>query len=166
RAAQTELTRTLQYNEMFAGILGHDLRNPLNAILAAAQLLERRTSVPALATPLERILTSDDRMARMIEQLLDFTRVRVGRGLELQCAAVALAEICAHTVEELRTANPAAQIEVHAHGDLRGHWDSDRIAQVVSNLVGNAIEHGEPGAPVGVTPAGADPPARHTLGAT
>src|SRR4029078_12569949 len=129
RAAQTELTRTLQYNEMFAGILGHDLRNPLNAILAAAQLLERRTRVPELARPLKRILNSGDRMARMIEQLLDFTRVRVGRGLELQRAAIDHSDTCAHAVDALRTANPAALIEVHTRGDLRGHWDSDRIAQ-------------------------------------
>jgi signal transduction histidine kinase len=157
RAAQAELTRTLQYNEMFAGILGHDLRNPLNAILAAAQLLERRISVPELAKPLRRILNSGDRMSRMIGQLLDFTRVRVGRGLELQPAATDLAEVCAHAVDELGTAHPGAPIEIRAHGDLRGHWDNDRIAQVVSNLVGNAVQHGARGAPVVVHLAGDDP---------
>ncbi|MGH9884695.1 MAG: ATP-binding protein, partial [bacterium] len=159
RAAQAELSRTLQYNEMFAGMLGHDLRNPLNAILAAAQLLERRISVPELTKPLRRILNSGDRMTRMIGQLLDFTRVRVGRGLELQPAATDLAEVCAHAVDELRTAHPGAPIEIRAHGDLRGHWDNDRIAQVVSNLVGNAVQHGTPGAPVVVDLAGDDPAA-------
>jgi signal transduction histidine kinase len=159
RAAQAELTRTLQYNEMFAGMLGHDLRNPLNAILAAAQLLERRISVPELAKPLGRILNSGDRMARMIAQLLDFTRVRVGRGLELERAATDLAEVCAHAVDELGTAHPGTAIEIRAHGDLRGHWDNDRIAQVLSNLVGNAVQHGATGAPVVVTLADEGPAA-------
>ncbi|HSS03281.1 MAG TPA: HAMP domain-containing sensor histidine kinase [Kofleriaceae bacterium] len=159
RAAQAELARTLQYNEMFAGVLGHELRNPLNAILAAAQLLERRTSAPELTRPLRRIINSGERMTRMISQLLDFTRVRVGRGLELEPAAADLGEIGARAVDELRTAHPDAPLELRAHGDLRGHWDAERIAQVVTNLVGNAIDHGEPSAPVAVTLCGDDPAA-------
>jgi signal transduction histidine kinase len=159
RAAQIELTRTLQYNEMFAGILGHDLRNPLNAILAAAQLIELRSTSPDVVKPLRRILNSGDRMSRMIEQLLDFTRVRVGRGLTLRRAAIDLGELCAHVIDELRTAHPGARIDVQSTGSLRGHWDGDRIAEVVSNLVGNALEHGQPGAPVVVSLRGEDPPA-------
>jgi signal transduction histidine kinase len=159
RAAQAELTRTVQYNEMFAAILGHDLRNPLSAIMAAAQLIERRSSAAELAKPVSRILNSGDRMSRMIAQLLDFTRVRVGRGLQLQRTAIDLSELCAHAVDELRTAHAGAQIEVQTRGNLHGHWDGDRIAQVLSNLVGNAVEHGQPGAPVVVSLAGDDPSA-------
>jgi signal transduction histidine kinase len=157
--AREELSRTLLYSEMFAGILGHDLRNPLNAIMAAAQLIERRSSAAELAKPLRRILNSGDRMSRMIAQLLDFTRVRVGRGLRLQRTAVDLAELGAQVIDELRTAHAGARIDVHTRGSARGHWDGDRIAQVVSNLVGNALEHGRTGAPVVVGFDGGDPAA-------
>ncbi len=159
KRAREELARTLQYNEMFAAMLGHDLRNPLNAIMAAAQLIERRAAPDQFVKPLRRILNSGDRMARMISQLLDFTRVRVGQGLRLERTSVDLLEVCTHAVDELRTAHAGAQIDIQAHGSVRGHWDGDRIAQVVSNLVGNALEHGEPGSPVVVSLDGSDPTA-------
>jgi len=157
--ARAELSRTLQYSEMFAGILGHDLRNPLNAIMAAAQLIERRSSAAELSKPVQRILRSGDRMSRMIAQLLDFTRVRVGRGLQLQRTALDLAELGAHVIDELRTAHTGSRIDVQSRGAAHGHWDGDRIAQVVSNLVGNALEHGRAGAPVAVAFDGSDPAA-------
>jgi signal transduction histidine kinase/DNA-binding NarL/FixJ family response regulator len=159
KRAREELSRTLQYSEMFAGILGHDLRNPLNAIMAAAQLIERRSSAVELTKPVRRILHSGDRMSRMIAQLLDFTRVRVGRGLRLQRTAIDLAELGAHVVDELRTAHDGAHIELTTRGSAHGHWDGDRIAQVMSNLVGNALEHGRAGAPVVVALDGGDPAA-------
>jgi two-component system, sensor histidine kinase and response regulator len=93
----------------------------------------------------------------MIAQLLDFTRVRVGRGLRLQRTAIDLAELGAHVVDELRTAHGGAHIELTTRGSARGQWDGDRIAQVMSNLVGNAIEHGSAGAPVVVAFDGGDP---------
>jgi signal transduction histidine kinase/CheY-like chemotaxis protein len=157
KRAREELSRTLQYSEMFAGMLGHDLRNPLNAIMAAAQLIERRSIAAELAKPVRRILHSGDRMSRMIAQLLDFTRVRVGRGLRLQRTAIDLAELGAHVVDELRTVHDGARIELTASGSARGHWDGDRIAQVMSNLVGNALEHGRGDAPVVVAFDGGDP---------
>src|SRR5690606_16704634 len=79
-----ELQRTVRFNEMFAAILGHDLRNPLGAIMASAQVALRRGTDERQTKPLERILKSGERMARMIDQLLDFTRVRVGAGLPLE----------------------------------------------------------------------------------
>ena len=84
--ARDELARTVRFNEMFAGILGHDLRNPLGAIMTGAELLLMRSDRPDVAGPAKRILSSGERMSRMIDQLLDFTRIRIGNGLAI-CSA-------------------------------------------------------------------------------
>jgi signal transduction histidine kinase len=147
--ARRELASVVEYNEKFTAMLGHDLRNPLNAIATAAQLLERRATVPEIARPAQRIVFSVERMSRMIGQLLDLARVRV-TGLHLQRRELDLAELCQLVLDELRQGKPGSQIELETVGSLHGRWDGDRLAQVISNLAGNALEHGEPGAPVRV----------------
>ncbi|HWB77016.1 MAG TPA: GAF domain-containing protein [Nannocystaceae bacterium] len=138
-----ELQRTVRFNELFTGMLGHDLRNPLNAMVMAAQAVMLRPEAEKLVRPLSRILNSGDRMARMIDQLLDFTRVRVGGGIGVEPSRIELFPVIRHVVDELDDANPDWQIRVERSGDTRGSWDGDRLAQVFSNLVGNAIQHGE-----------------------
>jgi signal transduction histidine kinase len=96
-------------------------------------------------------------MLRMIEQLLDLARVRVTGGLRLSPRPVDLAELCRHVLDELRAAHPGSSLELVAAGGLIGRWDGDRLAQVLSNLAANAIEHGEPLAPVRVRLDGHDP---------
>lgn len=155
--ARAELARTVEYNERFMAILGHDLRNPLNAILTTAQLLQRRAASEDIARPAARIVASGDRMRRMIDQLLDLARVRVTGGLRLVPGPVDLAALCRHVLDELRDAHPGARLELEADGALAGRWDGDRLAQVLSNLAGNAIEHGDPAAPVRVRLDGSDP---------
>ena len=93
-------------------------------------------------------------MSRMIEQILDFTRSRLGGGLELVFAPMDLREALTPIVDELRTAHPSATIQLQCP-ELRGAWDRDRLEQVFSNLIGNALVHGDPAKPVTVT-AGAD----------
>lgn len=151
-AATAELEATLHLNELFAGVLAHDLRNPLGAIMTAAQLLLRRQEHEdeRATRPLHRIVASGDRMARMIEQLLDFTRLRVGSGLELQPHEEHLGELCAQAVSEIELAHPDWRIRQVAEGDLRGTWDPDRLLQIISNLVSNAGGHGTPGGEVQV----------------
>jgi len=128
-------------------VLGHDLRNPLSAIVTGARLLEHRAESDEIATPARRILSSAQRMARMIDQLLDVTRIRQGQGIPLRRAPVDLARICALAVEELeRPGNGPATVELL--GDASGSWDGDRLMQLLSNLVGNALAHGTPGTPV------------------
>lgn len=138
-----ELQRTVRFNELFTGMLGHDLRNPLNAMVMAAQAVMLRPEAEKLVRPLSRILNSGDRMARMIDQLLDFTRVRVGGGIGIEPSRIDLFPVIRHVVDELDDANPDWQIRVERNGDTRGCWDADRLAQVFSNLVGNAIQHGD-----------------------
>jgi signal transduction histidine kinase len=147
-------SETLRLNEMFTAVLGHDLRNPLNAILTCAVLLERRADDPAVREIAARILSSGQRMAKMIEDVLDLTRARLAGGIPLKRASANLATVVNRVVQEVRTAHPGRVLEVSAEGDLTGEWDVDRLQQMASNLVGNAIQHGERTGPIVVRMAG------------
>ena len=150
-----ELARAVQLGDMFVSILGHDLRTPLGAIKMGAELIVRDAeNTHSLG---RRILTSADRMTRMIEQLLDFAQVRQGRGIPLNPAPSDLGEIARQILQELGDANPKARIEVSSAGSLSGRWDPDRLGQVVSNLVGNSVQHGTPGSPIHVELDGTRP---------
>jgi signal transduction histidine kinase len=148
RAQNEELARTVRFSEMFVGILGHDLRNPLSAITTAASLLLRRADSDAVARPAGRILSSGKRMARMINQLLDFTRIRLGKGLPLSRHQMDLGELCRMVMEESLAGHAASRIELQTSGELSGWWDGDRLSQLMSNLLGNALAHGEAERPV------------------
>jgi PAS domain S-box-containing protein len=142
RRLVAELSETLRLNELLAGVLAHDLRNPLNAILMAAQLAGFRDKEGRMAKPLERIMTSGERMGRMVSQLLDFTRIRLGRGMPLDWKACDLDAVIQHVVDELESGRPQSSIAIERTGDTRGAWDEDRLGQLFSNLAGNALEHG------------------------
>lgn len=155
--ARSEAERTVRFNELFAGMLGHDLRNPLNAVSTTAHYLARLSRDPKVLTAANRILSSSDRMARMIEQLLDFTRVRVGNGLPLHRSHADLVPLCDAIKGELETANAGREIVVSARGDTSGDLDTDRIQQVLSNVMANAVHHGTPGSVVHVDVDGTEP---------
>jgi signal transduction histidine kinase len=130
-----------EFREMFIGILGHDLRNPLGAIGAAAALLLRRGHLDEQdAATVARIIRSSQRMVRMIAQLLDLTRSRLGDGLPIEPKPTDLREVCRSVVEEFETT-----IQLEVSGDLTGIWDQDRLVECLSNLTRNAIEHATPG---------------------
>lgn len=156
-----ELHETVRYSETFAGILAHDLRNPLAAMMTAAQVLLRRQEGGGdrITKPLIRILSSGERMVRMIEQLLDLTRVRVGGGIELRPQEASLAELCVQVMDELELVYPEWRLRREVHGDPSGAWDPDRLLQVVSNLVTNAGMHGTTGGIVAVRIDGTSPEA-------
>ena len=141
-AAVDDLRETVRFNEIFTGILGHDLRNPLGAIMTAAELALKRDESERLLKPLSRILTSGARMARMIDQLLDFTRVRVGAGIPLAPRALELSTVVRQVMDELEDAHPNCTLCLEHEGDTSGNWDADRLSQVFSNLVANAVQHG------------------------
>jgi PAS domain S-box-containing protein len=153
--ALDDLKETLRANELFAGVLAHDLRNPLSAIMTAAQfLLMQREGVPGSSTekkPLGRILSSGQRMTAMIDQLLDFTRARSGGGIGIEPELVNLEDLCVQAVEELELTHPDWTIQRVCSGYLRGFWDPVRLLQVISNLVSNAGNHGDAGTTVTVT---------------
>lgn len=141
---EQELRNTALFRERFMGILGHDLRSPLNAIYLSAQLLSRQeppSSAAASAT--DRILSSAERMTRMIRDLLDFTRGRFG-GIPIDAQPVDLRHMCEDVLGEVRAAYPGRSIELRMQGEPRAHCDRDRLAQAVSNLLNNALVHGAP----------------------
>lgn len=145
-----EVSRVVQLGDMFVSILGHDLRTPLSAIRMGAELILKTAHDARCLRPAGRILSSTDRMTRMIEQLLDFAQVRQGRGIRLQPAPCDLDAIARQVLQELGDANPQAEIEASNCGRMDGQWDPDRLGQVVSNLVGNAVQHGTLGSPIKV----------------
>jgi phosphoserine phosphatase RsbU/P len=129
--------------EQFMSILGHDLRNPLGAIAFAAASLLRADDLPSRhQRTVARIARGADRMSRMITDLLDFARGHLGQGIPVDRVRGELAATCRQIVEEFVTAKPDRDISLGVSGDTSGEWDLDRVAQVVSNLVSNALEHG------------------------
>ena len=89
-----------------------------------------------------RILNSAHRMERLIADLLDLTRTRLGGVIPLKADRTDLQRVCEEVVLEVQASHPDAVVRFDSHGDVTGNWDADRLAQVVSNLVGNAIEYG------------------------
>jgi two-component system sensor histidine kinase/response regulator len=136
-----ETTETLRLNEVFAAVLGHDLRNPLSAILASAYLLRSSENEPARAAG-HRIISSGRRMARLIEDLLDFSRVRLGGGIAIQTEPGDLGDMVRRVLQEHQAAAPQRSLELTQAGSLRCEFDGERMAQIASNLLGNAIQHG------------------------
>ena len=140
---ERETEETTRFREHFVGVVGHDLKNPLTAIVTSAQILLRygRLDEPQ-ARVVNRIASSAGRMARMIADLLDFARARLGGDFPLHRVRTDLCELTGRTVEELIFAHPARTVRIDAQGDLWGSWDAGRMEQVVSNLVFNALQHG------------------------
>jgi PAS domain S-box-containing protein len=140
--------------EIFLGALGHDLRSPLSTIMIHSVLLRRRAG-PSVDGSLGRIDASAKRMARMIDDLLDFARSRTGE-LQIRRAAVDLVAVCREVLYEVGFPHPERTIEFTHSGETVGEWDGDRIGQVVQNLASNAIAHGAPSSPIEVSVEGLD----------
>ena len=137
--------------ETMVGMLSHDLRNPLAAIVMGAETaLQRAKLDSADAKIVGRVATSAQRMARMIDQLLDYTRSRLGGGLPIERKPIDLQQLTHTVIEEHEMAHPERLVSFRTAGDGWGQWDPDRMAQVVANLLGNARHHGGEGKPVDV----------------
>jgi len=143
-------TERLRLNEMFTAVLGHDLRNPLNAILTGARLLELQTADSAVRITSAKMVSSAKRMGRMIDDILDLARARLAGGIPLKREKADLGSLIQRVVQEHRAIFPDRRVNVTIDGDVHGEWDADRLAQVASNLVGNALRHGDPDRPVEV----------------
>ncbi|HEX4333143.1 MAG TPA: hybrid sensor histidine kinase/response regulator [Usitatibacter sp.] len=144
-----QLKQALKMNEMFVAVLSHDLRNPLSAVMNGANLIPMLSSDEKVVNTAARIRSSGARMVRMVEQLLDIARVRGGR-IEMKPAEGDLRDLVGHLVEELGAGGERARIEVSVVGDTRAAFDPDRIAAAVSNLLGNALQHGADGSKIRV----------------
>lgn len=141
--------------EMFLAILGHDLRTPLGAVITSSKfMLDTGDLAEPHLTLTKRIASSSVRMNQMVGDLLDFTRSRLGGGIPISPASVSMEKIVADVVEETTAAHPARVVKVVPGGVQRGDWDCARISQALTNLIGNAIEHGSKESPVTVSTGG------------
>ena len=145
---ERDLRVTAEFREQLLAIVGHDLRNPLGAISMAASLLLSRGRLGEVdARLVTRIINSGQRMTRLIAELFDFTRARLGGGMTLRLMPVDLAEVCRNALAELELTT-TVPLRCEVEGDLRGNWDADRLSQVISNLVGNAVDYAAAGTAV------------------
>lgn len=143
--AQVERARNL-----FLGMLGHDMRNPLYAIQVTASLLSSLNAGEEVSVAAARLIRSGASMQALLDDLMDFNRTRLGLGVRVAPADVDLAAAAADELDQFRSTHPHRQIDLSVTGDCRGRWDGRRVQQVVRNLVGNAVRYGAPGAPIRV----------------
>jgi PAS domain S-box-containing protein len=152
KQAERALEQAVSFREQLMAVLGHDLRNPLGAISASAFLLSRSEGLGERERQaVDRIRRSGARMAKLINDILDFARSRLGGGIPVTRQRINMAEVCKTTLEELQVTFPERQFLFEVQGDTWGEWDPDRVAQVLSNLVFNALQHGREDAPVRTT---------------
>jgi len=137
--------------EMFLAVLGHDLRTPLGAILMSSQfMLDTGDLAEPHLTLTTRIVRSARRMNAMVGDLLDFTRSRLGSGIPIARADMDVATVARQAIDEVAAAQPGSVVQCETSGDLRGAWDAARLSQVLTNLLGNAVQHGAPGTAIRV----------------
>ena len=141
--------------ETFLAILGHDLRTPLGAIgTSASFMLETGDLEEPHRTLAARIAGSAKRTLAMVGDLLDFTRSHLGGGIPVERVETSLGRVVHEVVNELSAAHPGRKIRVESRGETRGRWDPARLGQAISNLVGNAVQHGAEGTTVTVAVGG------------
>ena len=143
--------------DVFVGILAHDLRTPLGAIAMSAQYLLQADDLPAQVLRVSAtVQRSGTRMQRMIKDVLDFTRTRLGDLLPVALAPCNLGNVCQQAITEIEAMHPDSAVRWLSDGDLFGNWDRGRLAQMLTNLLQNAIDHGRTESPVILTTHGAD----------
>lgn len=153
--ALADATETGRLREQFIAVLGHDLRTPLSAVRMGADLLENRLTDSGSLNMVTMIRHSALRMANLIEDVLDFARAKLGGGIPVQRAMVAdLQAQLAAVISEIRSVHPQAQIVESLDIHAAIYCDPKRLAQLLSNLVGNAVVHGAKDEPVQVRISG------------
>jgi len=148
RAATAERERIAEFQEQMLAIVGHDLRNPLGAMVAGLAVLDASTEGTPAAQVVRRLESTTQRMTRIVEQLFDLTRARLGKGIPLERREVQLGAVVKAAVDEATLAHPRTRFELVDPIDVHGHWDPDRLGQVLSNLLGNAAQYGHKATPV------------------
>ncbi|HEY0963049.1 MAG TPA: sensor histidine kinase [Pseudomonadales bacterium] len=132
----------IESQDIFLGILGHDLRSPLQSVsLGAAYLMRLPDGDSKMIQLGARMYNSAARMTGMLDDLLDFTKIRIGGGLQITRASTDFASICAQVIEEFLVTHPGRAIRSSTAGNCIGNWDGGRIGQVCQNLIGNALQY-------------------------
>lgn len=144
-AALLDAQETAELREQFIALLGHDLRNPLSSIMSGAQLLLRRSEEPSVTGIAEHMLTATHRASRLVDDVLDFARGRLGNGIPLNIRDCEnLHETLTHIVSEMQSSYPQRKLQCEIEYLSTIRCDSDRLAQLLSNLLANALTHGAP----------------------
>jgi signal transduction histidine kinase len=151
-AALLDEQQTAELREQFIAVLGHDLRTPLSSVAMGANALQKMPLNGQAVTIVERIKRSGDRMAKLIDNILDFARGRLGDGIPIAKQADSkLGQELTHVVEELAAIHPTRKVTAQIDIDTPVSCDTGRIAQLLSNLLSNALVHGASDEPVNVT---------------
>lgn len=157
RSISEFMDRLNRSRETFLGILGHDLRNPLSTIMAAAGLMRENgfecAKVPEVA---ERIVDTGQRMNQLVVDLLDFTRTRLGGQMAIKPHETDLGEVIRDITDEFTTSHPERHVDVHISDNLHGYWDDKRMSQAIGNLLANAVAHGAKNRPIEVSASADD----------
>ena len=148
----------LRVNELLSAAIAHDLRNPLQSIAAGAALVIQKSNDERIVrSTAERIHRSCARMTKLIGDLLDFSNARLTGSLPVNPREGDFLEITKNVITEHELAEESAQINLTATGDLKVTWDESRVSQALSNLIGNALNHGDRSGPVRIVLDGSDP---------
>ena len=145
-----------QARNLLLGMLGHDMRSPLNTIVMTAQYLAALNAGASVSEAASRLIRSGASMKALLDDLIDFNRTKLGLGIKVAIADLDLAPLFGDELEQLRGAHPSRQIELEIVGDTRGVWDGLRLQQLLRNLVVNAIIHGAADAPIHVVLTGSE----------
>ncbi|KAB0631018.1 sensor histidine kinase [Burkholderia latens] len=140
-----------QARNLLLGMLGHDMRTPLQTIQLTASYLAALNAGEEITEAAGRLIRSGGRMQALLDDLCDFNRTQLGLGIPVDPREIDLEDVVANVVDELQAAHPGREINVDISGDLRGNWDDRRMQQLLSNLLGNALKYGTPDAPVRVS---------------
>lgn len=152
----THTARLDKSRELFLAILGHDLRNPLSAVAGLAGLLREENLDPSSLELVTHITTGTDFMAKLVEDLLEFAAMRITNGVIISPAPMDLLPLGRDAVAEMKAIHPDREFHLEHQGDLTGEWDKVRLRQLLSNLLGNAAQHGATDQPIAVSLEAAD----------
>ncbi len=145
-----------QSRNLLLGMLGHDMRNPLQTIQMTASYLAALNAGEKVSEAAARLIRSGASMNSLLDDLCDFNRTKLGLGINIAPNDVDLAKVVADTVDQLRAVHSDRRIDVEVNGNVQGYWDGSRLQQLISNLVLNAIRYGAPDRPVRVIVTGYD----------
>lgn len=141
RRARQLAESALAMKDLILGVLGHDLRSPVTAICASAELLLMDEAEAERRTALVRITSSAHRMDRMVRSLVDYARTYFGTSIPVFVGPDRMDRICRRVIDEIKSTHPSRVVEIAVAGNVEGSWDADRVEQAVCNLVVNAIDH-------------------------
>lgn len=133
------------WRQVFLGVLGHDLRGPLTAIMLTSELLSKMTADTPLSRQTLRLIDSGKRMSALLDDLLDYSRTSLGMGIRITRSDTDLAAELGDEIDMLHAAWPAISIEFEASPPVEGRFDASRLREALANLVNNAAKYGGPG---------------------